>query len=285
MPKLIVINSSNFVKNSGNTFIYSLPSSVKLTTKSKCGVAAISVYNSTFNISAARGNNTITFAFHAASTITKEYTIPDGYYSVSDLNFFLQSKMFADNLYVFSNNGANVVYFFEIVLNSVQYSTQLNSYYLPTAGEAATLGYTKSSGASWAFPVANRTPQLTFNAAFGNLIGFNAQTYPATVQATNQSKISEKSPNISPIDSYVLTCNLINSKYSIPNNVFFALPLTGSLGSLITFNSSNLVLNDIAPNIYSNIVIQFYDQLFNILEMKDVEIVVSIVIDDSGETE
>ena len=69
--KLIVINSSNFVKNSGNTFVYTLPSSVKLTTKSKCGVAAISVYNSTFNISAARGNNTITFAFHAASTITK----------------------------------------------------------------------------------------------------------------------------------------------------------------------------------------------------------------------
>ena len=283
--KLIVINSSNFVKNSGNTFIYSLPSSVKLTTKSKCGVAAISVYNSTFNISSARGNNTITFDFHAASTISKTYTIPDGYYSVSDLNFFLQSKMYADNLYVFTNNGANVVYFFEIVLNSVQYATQLNSYYLPTAGEAATLGYTKPSGASWAFPVANRTPQLTFNAAFGNLIGFNAQTYPASVQATNQSKISEKSPNISPIDSYILTCNMVNSKYSIPNNVFFALPLTGSLGSLITFNSSNLILNDIAPNIYSNVVIQFYDQLFNRLDMRDVEIVVSIVIDDSGETE
>ena len=198
MPKLIVINSSNFVKNSGNTFIYSLPSSVKLTTISKCGVAAISVYNSTFNISAARGNNTITFAFHAASTITKDYIIiPDGYYSVSDLNFFLQSKMFADNLYVFSNNGANVVYFFEIVLNSVQYSTRLNSYYLPLTGEAITLFYTKPSGASWAFPSTNRTPQLTFNSTFGNLIGFDAQTFPATNQATNQSKAKQNKRKIS----------------------------------------------------------------------------------------
>ena len=285
MPKLIVINSSNYVQGSGNRFVYTLPSSVKLTTKSKVGVAAISVYNSTFNISAARGNNTLAFDFHAASTITKTYTIPDGYYSVSDLNYFLQSKMFADNLYVFSNNGANVVYFFEIVLNSVQYSTQLNSYYLPQTGEAVTLGYTKPSGASWAFPVANRAPQLTFNAAFGSLIGFNAQQFPASVFSTNQSKISEKSPNISPIDSYNLTCNLINSRYSIPNNVFFSLPLTGSLGQLITFNSSNLVMNDIAPNVYSNIVIQFFDQLFNKFDMRDVEIVISIVIDDSGETD
>ena len=283
--KLIVINSSNFVKNSNNTFIYSLPSSVKLTTKSKVGVAAISVYNSTFNISASRGNNVITFIWHSASTTSHTYTIPDGYYSVSDLNFFLQSKMFADNLYVFSNNGANVVYFMEIVLNSVQYATQINSYYLPLTGEAITLGYTKPSGALWAFPSANRTPQITFNETFGNLIGFNAQTYPASIFSSNQSKISEKSPKISPVDSYILTCNMINSKYSIPNNVFFALPLTGSLGSLITFNSSNLILNDISPNIYSNIVIQFYDQQFNRLEMKDVEIVVSIVIDDSGETD
>ena len=164
--KLIVINSSNFVKNSGNTFIYSLPSSVKLTTKSKVGVAAISVYNSTFNISASRGNNVITFIWNSATTTSYTYTIPDGYYSVSDLNFFLQSKMFGDNLYVFSNNGANVVYFMEIVLNSVQYATQINSYYLPLTGEAVSLGYTKPSGATWAFLSANRTPQITFNETF-----------------------------------------------------------------------------------------------------------------------
>ena len=76
--------------------------------------------------------------------------------------------------------------FFEMVLNSVQYSTQLNSYYLPTSSDATTLGYTKPSAATWSFPATNQTPQITFNSTFGNLIGFNAQTYPATVLATNQ---------------------------------------------------------------------------------------------------
>ena len=95
--KLIIINSSNYVPKSGNLYIYTLPSSVKLTSKSKIGVSAISVYNSTFNITAARANNTFTFRFPSATPITKTYTMPDGYYSVEQINTFLQSKLFADN--------------------------------------------------------------------------------------------------------------------------------------------------------------------------------------------
>ena len=76
---------------------------------------------------------------------------------------------------------------------------------------------------------------------------------------------------------------MINSKYSIPSNYFFSIPLTGSLGSLITYNSSSLVYNDVAPNVYSNIVISFYDQLFNRLELNDKEIVLALAIDDSQE--
>ena len=283
MPKLIVVNSSNYVMNSGNSFVYTLPQSIKLTNKSKVGVASLSVYNSTFNITAGRGNNTITFVWNSLTPITKTYTLPDSYMSASDLNYFLQSKMYSDNLYMTFNNGTNVVYFFEIVQNSVQYSIQLNSYFLPTAANATTLGYAMPPAATWVLPTVNQCPQLTFNTAFGSLIGFSAQTFPPTIAATNQSKISETTPNISPVDSYVLTCNMINSKYSIPSNYFFALPLTGALGTLITFSSSNIVYNDIAPNVYSNIVIQFYDQLFNRLDLKDKEIVLTISIDDSLE--
>ena len=283
MPKLVVVNSSNYVANSTNVFSYSLPQSVKLTNKSKISVASLSVYNSTFNITASRGNNTITFTFPSATPVTKTYTISDGYYSASDLNYFLQSKMYADNLYATTNSGTNVVYFYEIVQNSVQYAIQLNAYYLPTSANATTLGYSQPSGATWSYPASNACPQLQFGSAFGSLIGFAAQTYPSTAASTNQSKVSESTPNISPVDSYILTCNMINSKYSIPSNYFFSIHLTGALGSLITYSSSSLVWNDVAPNVYSNIVISFYDQLFNRLEMKDKEIVLTIAIDDSQE--
>ena len=96
--------------------------------------------------------------------------------------------------------------FFEIVQNSVRYALKLNSYYIPTNGNASTIGYTKPSGAAWSYPITNQTPQ--------------AQTYPSTIQSTNQSIVSTQTPVISSVNSYVLTYNLLNSRYSIPSNTF-----------------------------------------------------------------
>ena len=281
MVKLIVINSSNYVENSMNAYVYKLPQSTKFTRKSKIGVASLSMYNSTFNVSASRGNNKLTFIWNSATPLTLNITLDDGYYSVDALNYFIQSKMYENKMYV--NSGSNVIYFYEIVQNAVRYGVQLNSYYLPTSAQATTLGYTQPSGATWSYPVTNKTPQLTFNDTFGNLIGFLGQTYPATVQSTNQSIVSTKTPNISPVDSYIITCNMINSKYSIPCNVLFSLPLSGSIGTLIVHNHPEIVYSDIAPNIYSNVVIQFYDQLFNKLDIKDKELVLTLAINDDDE--
>ena len=279
--KLIVINSSNYVENSTNTYIYKLPQSMKFTKKSKIGVASLSMYNSTYNISASRGNNTLTLTWPSATPVTLSITFDDGYYSSEQMNYFLQSKMYENKMYV--NSGSNILYFFEIVQNAVRYGIQLNSFYLPTSAQATTLGYTQPSGATWVYPATAKTPQLTFGDSFGNLIGFTGQTWPSTVQTTNQSIVSTKTPNISPVDSYILTCNLINSKYSIPSNVLFSLPLSGSIGTLLVHNTPEIVYSDIAPNIYSNIVIQFYDQLFNKLDIKDKELVLTIAIDDEAE--
>jgi hypothetical protein len=189
--------------------------------------------------------------------------------------------MYENKMYV--NSGSNTLYFYEILQNSVRYAIQLNSYYLPTSAQATTLGYTQPAGATWSYPATNKTPQLTFNDTFGKLIGFEGQTYPASVFTTNQSIVSKKTPNISPVDSYILTCNLINSKYSIPSNVLVSMPLNGSIGTLLVYNPPEIVYSSIAPNIYSNIVIQFYDQLFNRLEFLDKEIVLTIAIDDEAE--
>ena len=284
MVKLIAITNTSYVANSGNSYVYTLPASVRFTNKSKVGMVSFSVYNSTFNVEARRGNNTVTFIWPSATPVTTTFIIPDGYYSSSDLNSWLQSQMYSSNFYVTSNNGTNVLYFYEIVQNSVRYSIQLNSYYLPTSANATTLGYSQPAGATWAYPTTNKTPQLTFNSAFGSLIGMTAQTYPATVQSTNQSQISTITPIISPVNSYILTCNLINSKYSIPSNVFFSLPLNGSLGQLISYVAPSVVYSDIAPNTYNSIVLQMYDQNFNKLELKDNEIVLTLAIDDSLES-
>jgi hypothetical protein len=279
--RTLVLNSSNYVANSGGQFIYKLPQSMKFDSGSQVGISSLAVYNSSFNITSARGNNTVTVTFPFATPLTYTWTIPDGYYSIADINYFLQYQMLNNNLYVTSGNAT--VYFLEIVQNAVRYSAQVNSYYIPTSANATNLGYSKPSGATWSYPASNTTPQITFSTAFGALIGFSAGTFPSATQATNYSVTSSVTPTISPVNSYNITCNLINSILTIPNNFLFSLPINGSIGSLISYNASSIVWNNISPNIYNQIVITFWSQLFESSPLNDPDVVIVLAIRDAGE--
>ena len=85
--RTLLINSSNYVSGSGNTYTYNLPLSWTVKDGDQIGVAAVSIYNNTFNVTAARGNNTLTILWNADTQTSSTLTIPDGYYSSSDLNY------------------------------------------------------------------------------------------------------------------------------------------------------------------------------------------------------
>jgi hypothetical protein len=69
------------------------------------------------------------------------FTFEDGYYSISNINAFFQNQCILNGLYVTTNKGADNVYFFELVVNSIRYATSLNFYAIPTDAEATSLGY------------------------------------------------------------------------------------------------------------------------------------------------
>ena len=96
--RTIVINSSNHVEGTRNKFVYTFPSQLKLTENHRIGVSGVSMYNSTFNIEAKRGNNTITLIWNADSQTSHTFTFPDGYYSVAQMNEFLQQQMILNNI-------------------------------------------------------------------------------------------------------------------------------------------------------------------------------------------
>ena len=85
-----------------------------------------------------------------------------------------------------TNGGTNIMYFVELVMNSVRYSVQLNVYPIPTKIQATALSCAKPENA-WNFPVLSMTPQLNIlSQQFGNLIGFNFGLYPVLPQITTQ---------------------------------------------------------------------------------------------------
>jgi hypothetical protein len=277
MTRTLIINSSNYVVGSGNRYEYRFPQTAKFAAGSSIAVANLAIYNSIQNITIKRGNNIITLNWLGTDYV---FNIPEGYYSVSDLNFYLQSQMVLNGLYMTANDGADNVYFAEIVVNSIRYSTSLNFYAIPTSAEATQKGYVKATSATWNFPASPECPSLTFNQPFGNLIGFTFGTYPPTLQSTNIQILSSQTPVISPVDSLIFTCNLVSSKYSIPSDVFYSVPISASLGSLILFNNTSLVYNDIIPQNFSSLIITIYDQIFNPILLLDKELTLTLSISE-----
>jgi hypothetical protein len=267
MVKQLNINTSHYQGNS--QFKYSLKEALKSPQDvTHVAVTNCSVYNNTFNITSSYGNNTITINW---SGTNYTMTIPNGYYSVSDINSYLQAYCYSNLLYMNSTSGSTI-YFIEFLTNSPRYAIALNLYTIPNTAGATSLSYSLPSGATWTLPTTTTTPTVTFNSAFGSLIGYSAGTYPSTAQSTNSTNIGTITPVISPVNCYVLTCNMLNNNYSHPNNILHSLALTKSYGSLIESIPSQLVWNDIYSGGYNEIMITFYDQNMNILTMNDYEL-------------
>lgn len=278
MSHTVIINSSHRDLTSNNRFIYKFPSSVKFERGDSVALQSISMYNSIFNVEASRSNNTVSIIWNADTSVQYNFTIPDGFYTVSQLNYFLQQQMILNNLYV-TNASGNYIYFVELLVNSTAYSCQVNTFALPTSAQATTLGYVKPANATWNYPASATTPQLIVpTTAFGNLIGFASGTYPTTPQATDQQFLSSTTPQIAVVNSIIMTLNLTQSKYANPINLFYSIPLSVSFGSLINIVNTSPIFNAITESYYSNITIELLDQNFNRLNLHDFEIVVTLAL-------
>jgi hypothetical protein len=280
MPKQLIINSANFNINN-NKFVYKFPVRQRFKKGDKVGLSSISIYNSFFNISSVYNNNYYTFTFPSATPIDITFTIPNGYYSISDLNYYFQQQCILNGLYcTSSSNSSSNIYFMEFTTNAVRYAGQINLYALPTASQATTMGYAIPSNASWSFPSIANTPSININIDFGLLLGFSNGIYPLIPSSTNIQFVSNICPNLSVVNSLIMTCNLIdNSGISIPSTIFDSIPLTVGFGSLINSNSSQIIYSDIASNDYDNIEIQFYDQNLNLLTILDSDVLITLSLE------
>ena len=282
--RTIVLNSTNSVPSisggvvDNSVFVYTFPISAEFKDE-EIAVSSISLYYSWFSITSAQGNNTFTYTWYngggAVAPIT--ITIPDGFYTIAQLNAYLQSVMINNSHYLITASG-QYVYYLEFAENSSRYSVQFNSYALPTAAQAAALGYTAPAG--WvSYVLAPTTPQITISAnAFRNIIGFAAGTYPNPVQATNYSAISSFTPQVSPVQSVLISCSLVSNPLAIPNNIIYSLTPNVEFGSLITPSISNMIWNETLNGYFTSFRIQFLDQNYSPLYLRDTNLVIVLSV-------
>ena len=268
----VILNSTNLVSSNANLnqYRYTFPTGAITFSDSSIAVSNVQIFYSWYNISASAGNNSYTLVFLGTPYVI---TMPSGYYSVSSLNEYLQQQMVANNLYLINSTG-EYVYYAEYLENSTYYSIQLNCYPVPTS---LPVGW---SNPGIVLPGTAETPQITIAAnAFRDIIGFAAGTFPSVVQATTYSALSTSTPAVTPVSSVLLTCSLVNNRYSIPGTILYSFTAAGvGYGNLIDSAPSEYSFVSIQDGNYTSFDITFLDQSFNPLVMRDSNVCLTFLI-------
>lgn len=295
---LILFRSTNF--DGKNKLIYQIPSGITLKNK-EIALQSFSFYNSFFNISSAIGNNKVTLSFPVFSATAADtyvmtnftWTIDDGFYSFTDLQFALQQFMISNRLCLYNQSTGKYMYFLSILQNTVQYSVQIQSYFLPTEAQATALGFSLLSGSTLRLNIATGTrivaPRITFNEDFGKVIGYQASTIPSSVvnklsavydANPAATTLSTRTPYLNPIDCILLRCNVANNVNSIPNDLLSVTPISSSYGAITQYISPFPLYVPCSQITTNRIEVSMFDQLMNPITQRDAEITMVLSIRD-----
>jgi len=231
--RTLIVNSSNVVANTNNSvFKYNFPAgNVEFMKGQKLALGSIQMYYSTFNITAAQGNNSFSYVWVDGREIT--ITIPDGFYEIATLNDFLHFVMVQQGHYLLDSAG-NYYYFITLVVNSSTYQIDVNCFPISlatypvatyTIGTYTASTITTSSPTTpvlWSRPTSPITPMFRVLATnFRNIVGFQAGYYPQ-----GQSGYASTIPT-TPLAQAAITITA-TSTFSITSIVGTTLTTTGS---------------------------------------------------------
>jgi hypothetical protein len=177
-------------------------------------ISSITIPYSFFNVSAYYSNKTFSLIFPTAATTITIFYSSRWFYSVTDINSYIQQQCIANGAYLI-DSSSNYVYYVQLVYNSTYYAVQLLLYSVPTTLPS---GYTRPttgiySGVS-SLPTTAYTPQfvLASSGSIKTIIGFKSgTTYPSAQTTTQQSILSTLTPVGSTINSLLMQCSLVDN--------------------------------------------------------------------------
>lgn len=274
---VLILNSKNVSNNYSNKITYRFPSNMKFDYGDTIALQCYNMYNFIYNVSSENNNNKL--KIHWIDTTEYLFTLSDGFYTIDQLNYALQAFCALNNLYMLDSQGG-IIYFFEIVVDSIRYGSLIRVFKIPTQTNATILNYTKPIGANWNFQQLEKTGRFEIlNNNFGLLIGFEPGIYPNISQNEDQTFLSSFTPQIAVINSIILCCNLINTSMAIPSNILSSIPINKGFGQMLINEFDNPTPINICPNTYSTLEITLFDQTADkTINILDKELLVRVVI-------
>jgi hypothetical protein len=296
----LILNSSNNISTTTNTqFKYSFLSGNFVAQNMEMCVSAVTIPYAFPNVSSYYNNTKFTLLFPiSAGTYTLNITLPNGFYTVSDIQNYVQNQCLVNGLYLVNASSQNV-FFFNISLNTTYYTTQIVCSQVPSlsGGQSyANQGYTLPPSGQWSSTglpsTATQVPQLALPSSGGinALIGFPVGTYPSIplsastyTQTGTQAQIDAGiSPVVAPIgstiNSIVMRCSILKNNVTVPSDIMDGFPINVTYGSNITYTPSFEKWIDINDGTYSNFLLSFVDQNLNTIYSLDPTIALTLLI-------
>ena len=283
MSFTLVLNSSNVSNTSTNTtFKYDFVQGGFTADNCEMCVSSVSIPYSWNNVSTYYNNKTFSLIFPtAATTVTYSFVLPDGFYTVTDINYFIQQTCISNGAYLI-DSALNNVYFTNIAYNATYYSIQVLLFSVPT-----TIGtYTRPvtglySTTGTGLPTTAYTPQLIIptSGSIGTIIGFASGTFPAAQTVTSQSLLSTLTPIGTTVNSLIMQCSLVSNRVTVPSDILDSMPITNTaFGTNIVYDPSFEKFVNIANGTYSGFTVTFRDQNLNDIYAKDPNTSITLMI-------
>ena len=280
MSYTLVLNSTNVVSGtSNNTYQYKfILGSLKLKNYEMAITSFVLPY-SWFNVTNLYNNKTISFTFPTgATTTTLNITLPEGFYTVADIQNYIYLQCIAAGLYLIDSSG-NYVLYANIYSNATYYANTINLSVVPSTlpvGWSYALSGTYS--AAGGLPTVAATPSCSF-AATGSLnilLGFNAGQTLASAGASYSTN-SPNTPLGSNVNGVIVRCSIINNPVIVPSDVLDAISINGAtFGANINYNPSFEKFVEVSDGNYNQLTVTLVDQNLNTLAARDPNILLTL---------
>jgi hypothetical protein len=256
----LVINGSNVVNALKNTYRYDfINGTFEIAEGSEIMITSLQIPYSWFNITARNNNNIFRFYWPTASATYNTFTItlPDGFYTTTSLNAYIQQFCVANGFYLIENSTQNYVYYINVLFNPTYYANQI---ILKTVPSVIPAGFT--APVNWAgYPTVSRTPYVEILSTnhFGKFLGFTAGNYGIN-SAVAYSGNSNQTPVGSTVNSLIIRCSLVNNNVSSQTDVVDAFAINGDFGRNLNFNNNIEKWIKLNAGRYSSFTVSIVDQ-------------------------
>ena len=185
-------------------------------------VSSVTLPYSFYNVSSYYNNKTLSLAFPTAATVVQyDITLPDGFYTVTTINNYIQQICVANGAYLIDSSG-NYVYFVQLAYNTTYYTVQLLTFLVPNAIGTYTrpsTGLYSTTGTG--LPTTSLTPSMTLTStgSIKDIIGFASGKYPSTPQTSSWNTSSTLTPVGSTVNSIIMQCSLVHNSCTTPSDI------------------------------------------------------------------